>query len=90
MKTIVDKKTIDWPIQEEVAQKTTGKGKILMVKHGYNPNSSSIGSIIYAFPKLALGLTVIFGLVSSVIISKFNKSKSIHPTDKSLKENENA
>ena len=34
---------------------TTGKGKILRVKTGYNPNSSSIGSQIPAFLFFAVG-----------------------------------
>ena len=51
-------------------QETTHEpGKILRVKQGYNPNSSSIGSIIFVLPAALLGITTAFGAVSGVIMS---------------------
>ena len=50
------------------------KGKILRVKHGYNPNSSSLGSIVFALPATLLAVTVGFGAVSSVIMSVFMRN----------------
>ncbi len=47
------------------------KGKILKVKHGYNPNSSSLGSVIFALPASLLGITVGFGVVSGIIVTYF-------------------
>lgn len=47
------------------------KGKILRLKQGYNPNSSSMGSIIFVLPAAILGITVGFGLVSGIIASAF-------------------
>lgn len=47
------------------------KGKILRVKPGYNPNSSSMGSIVFALPAVLLGVTVAFGAISGIITSAF-------------------
>jgi len=52
------------------------KGRILRVKRGYNPNSSSMGSIIFALPAALLGITAGFGAVSGVIMSAFIKKDS--------------
>ncbi len=49
------------------------RGKILKVKPGYNPNSSSIGSIIFALPAALLGITISFGAISGLIMSAFMK-----------------
>jgi hypothetical protein len=42
------------------------KGKILRVKQGYNPNSSSMGSIVFVLPAVLLVITVIFGALSGL------------------------
>ena len=52
------------------------KGKILRVKLGYNPNSSSIGSMIFAMPVAMLSAAVAFGTVSGLIFSAFSKKKN--------------
>jgi hypothetical protein len=49
------------------------KGKILRVKQGYNPNSSSMGSIVFVLPAALLAATVGFGAVSGIIMSAFIK-----------------
>jgi hypothetical protein len=49
------------------------KGKILRVKKGYNPNSSSMGSIVFVLPAALLAATVGFGAVSGIILSAFIK-----------------
>ena len=49
------------------------KGRILRVKMGYNPNSSSIGSIVFILPATLLAVTAGFGIVSGVIMSVFIK-----------------
>ena len=49
------------------------KGKILRVKQGYNPNSSSMGSMVFSLPAALLAITVGFGVVSGVIMSAFIK-----------------
>ncbi len=48
-----------------------GPGRILRVKQGYNPNSSSLGSIVFALPAVLLGATVGFGVLSGIIMSAF-------------------
>jgi len=49
------------------------KGKILRVKLGYNPNSSSMGSIIFILPAALLAITAGFGTISGIIMSAFLK-----------------
>jgi hypothetical protein len=61
----------------------SSKGRILRVKQGYNPNSSSMGSIVYTLPAALLAVTVGFGAVSSIILSAFLKN-----TDKKAKADE--
>jgi membrane protein CcdC involved in cytochrome C biogenesis len=62
---------------------TDKKGRILKVKMGYNPNSSSMGSMIFILPAALLGVTVIFGAISGVIFSLFLKK-----TEKNSKKEE--
>ena len=59
------------PPKEAVNQ----QGKVLRVKQGYNPNSSSVGSIIFVMPAALLGITAAFGAVSGVIMSKLLADK---------------
>lgn len=49
-------------------QEQTGKGKILRVKTGYNPNSSSVGSQIPAFLFFAAG-TGMFAVITAQILN---------------------
>jgi len=56
--------------------KNIPKGKILRIKQGYNPNSSSMGSIVYALPAALLATTAGFGIVSGIIMSAFMKNKN--------------
>jgi hypothetical protein len=49
------------------------KGRILRVKQGYNPNSSSMGSIVYVLPATLLAITIGFGAISGIIMSAFIK-----------------
>jgi hypothetical protein len=49
------------------------KGKILRVKQGYNPNSSSMGSIVYILPAALLAITTGFGVISGIILAAFMK-----------------
>nr|WP_319394722.1 hypothetical protein [uncultured Desulfobacter sp.] len=52
------------------------KGSILRVKHGYNPNSSSMGSIIFVLPLSLIGVAFGTAAVSSLILPHFIKEKS--------------
>jgi len=53
------------------------KGKILRVKQGYNPNSSSIGSIVFAVPTMLLISSAIFGTAASIIFDKFLRNADV-------------
>lgn len=45
------------------------KGRVLRLKLGYNPNSSSVGSGVYVLPILLLGISTLFGAVAGLISS---------------------
>jgi hypothetical protein len=49
-------------------QDSAGTGKILRVKTGYNPNSSSVGSQIPAFFSFAVG-TGVFAIIISQMLN---------------------
>ena len=53
---------------------TQRKGKILRLKVGYNPNSSSIGSIIFAIPTMLFISSIIFGTATTFVFSRSVKS----------------
>jgi hypothetical protein len=55
------------------------QGKILKVKHGYNPNSSSMGSIIFVLPVSMIAASFGMAAVSGLIFSHFIKDAG--PTD---------
>lgn len=44
-------------------------GRILRLKQGFNPNSSSIGTIVYALPAAALALPAVFGAATAAIMA---------------------
>lgn len=55
------------------------KGRILRVKHGYNPNSSSLGSeffAVFVVPASLFAVTIGFGAVSGMIFSAFMRQKT--------------
>ena len=58
------------------------KGKILRVKQGYNPNSSSIGSIVFAIPSMLLVSSALFGTATAIIFSKYLKKKDDKKSNK--------
>jgi len=45
------------------------KGKILKVKTGYNPNSSSIGTLLIAFPCALFASAVLFNAAAAIFLS---------------------
>ena len=60
------------------------KGKILRVKQGYNPNSSSMGSIIFAFPAALMGIAAGFSIISGIIMSKIVKKNENEDEEKEV------
>jgi len=61
------------PVGLEASQKKVGK--LLRVKEGYNPNSSSIGSVVFAIPLAVLAVPALFGMASAVIMQKGVKAE---------------
>ena len=49
---------------------TERTGRILRVKLGYNPNSSSLGSIVFAVPAAMLAVPVVFNAIAAAISAK--------------------
>jgi hypothetical protein len=64
----------------------SSKGKILRVKQGYNPNSSSIGSIVFAVPTMLLISSAIFGTATIIIFSKFIRKTDVSKDEAVSKE----
>jgi len=57
------------------------KGRILRLKHGYNPNSSSLGSeffAVFVVPASLFAVTIGFGAVSGIILSAFMREPASH------------
>jgi len=50
------------------------KGRILRVKEGYNPNSSSIGSVVFSIPSMVTFSTLAFSAFASLIFNKYLKN----------------
>ena len=68
--------------REALARNARRPGRILRLKRGYNPNSSSMGSIVFGLPSLLLGTTVAFGAVAGFICSAFMRRKGRPPAEK--------
>ncbi len=58
-------------------------GRILRIKEGYNPNSSSMGSIVFHLPASLIGITAAYGVLSSILIPGLIKKM-----EKKLKKND--
>lgn len=43
---------------------------VLRIKKGYNPNSSSIGTVLYSFPLAYVAVSTIIALLAAMIIRK--------------------
>ncbi len=58
------------------------KGRVLRLKQGYNPNSSSMGSIVFCLPVTLMGITAVYGVLAGMMLpgllkkSKKNEMKA--------------
>lgn len=57
------------------------EGRILRVKAGYNPNSSSVGSLVFAFPAYVLVGTALFGMAAGALATALLRPKPKPPGD---------
>ena len=48
------------------------RGRILRVKKGFNPNSSSISSEIIVFFTAAAGVTALFAVTAGIVMARFS------------------
>ncbi len=64
------------------------KGKILRVKHGYNPNSSSMGSIVFALPVSLIAISFGTAALSGLIFLHFTRGPKKQPPSLNPKKEE--
>ena len=57
------------PARAARARGGAAQGRVLRVKVGYNPNSSSMGSIVYGLPLALLGAGVLFGAGAGALVA---------------------
>jgi hypothetical protein len=55
---------------------TDRPGKMLRIKQGFNPNSSSMGSIIFALPVSLMAATVGFSAISGLVLQHYIRRPS--------------
>ena len=48
---------------------------VLKIKKGYNPNSSSIGTVLYTFPLAFAALSSLLGVIAALVGRKGGPSK---------------
>ena len=48
------------------------RGRILRIKKGFNPNSSSISSEIVVFFTAAAGVTALFAVAAGIVMERFS------------------
>ncbi len=55
------------------------KGRILRLKQGYNPNSSSIGTIVFAMPAALMASTAAFAAAAAFISTALSSTGRDRP-----------
>jgi hypothetical protein len=55
------------------------RGRILRVKNGFNPNSSSIASDIIVFFTAAAGVSAMFATAAAVVMARFSDKPESTP-----------
>ena len=69
-------------MQGPVDARGNGQGRLLRVKTGYNPNSSSVGTDIAgipaALPAVMLAVPVLFGTVAALVVTRFLRAGGGH------------
>lgn len=58
----------------ELPTRYTGKGRVLRVKEGFNPNSSSLGSIVFSIPAAIIATPVILAGAAAWIASSMARA----------------
>ena len=53
----------------------SGRGRVLRVKEGYNPNSSSLGSVVFTIPAALIAAPVLLAGVAAWIAGRFTKAE---------------
>ena len=61
-----------------------GKGKILRIKEGYNPNSSSLGSVVFSVRTVVYAVPVLFSAAAGFLYWAFTGSGK---KEKNVREN---
>ena len=63
--------SISPPLPGALCARAPARGRVLRLKRGYNPNSSSIGTIVFALPGALLAGTAAFGAVAGFVAGAF-------------------
>lgn len=61
------------------AARYTGKGRVLRVKEGYNPNSSSLGSIVFSIHAALLAAPVLLAGAAAWIAARAAAASPVEP-----------
>lgn len=67
-------------MMEEIPRADTqykGKGRVLRVKEGFNPNSSSLGSIVFSVPAALLAVPVLLAGAAALIVARMPRPGQI-------------
>jgi len=48
-----------------------GRGRVLRVKQGYNPNSSSLGSIVFSMPAALIAVPALLAAAAAWIAARY-------------------
>ena len=55
----------------EQVEPPTGRGRVLRVKEGYNPNSSSLGSIVFSVPAALIAVPALLAAAAAWIAARY-------------------
>jgi hypothetical protein len=58
--------------QPPASPSAAGRGRVLRVKEGYNPNSSSLGSIVFSFPAALVAAPVLLAGTAAWIAARLS------------------
>jgi hypothetical protein len=60
----------------EPTEPYAGRGRVLRVKEGFNPNSSSLGSMIFSIPAALLAAPPLLAAVAALLAARLAKKRA--------------
>ena len=52
-----------------------GRGRVLRVKEGYNPNSSSLGSVVFSVPAALIAVPALLAAAAAWIAARYRNGE---------------